>query len=431
MAVLRWAIVNRALFGAAVLAAATGFVGGCFSSSNGGATDSGVANGTSSSSGGGSGSDSGGDSGADGGSRLTFYALAYTSELGTLSPQTGAFAEIGVLGSALQGGDLTRSPAGVLYAIQANQDLLIVDPVSATSTTVGNTGLPTDNGLAIKFRHDGVLFGATFTDLYTIDPSTAQATLVGALGAPTVPPDEGSIDLAFDANGNLLFQATANQATADSGTSGTLYSVNTSTGAATPIGPIGFEVIGTEFAQGTLYGFTRSSQVIMIDPATGAGTAVATETPASKCLPPRRPRATNRRRREPILNVRCSSGVSPISKARRTTGTTCACTSCADRAEGQGHENVPADSQPEAPQFQSVPMPLLVHAKHSGYVTIWLGCWGFVVSTEVSTKHAPPRSGAAEHGIKMRGASAVGLVQDQPAPPREHEPSAVAIEVSD
>jgi hypothetical protein len=170
------------------------------------------------------------------------------------------------------------------------------------SGTVGNTGLPTDNGLAIKFRHDGVLFGATFTDLYTIDPSTAQATLVGAL--------------------------------------------------AQPVRDKWFACFG-----------------VWLEDDLDAG--------------------------------------------------------------GQGHENVPADSQPEAPQFQSVPMPLLVHAKHSGYVTIWVGCWGFVVSTEVSTKHAPPRSGAAEHGIKMRGASAVGLVQDQPAPPREHEPSAVAIEVLD
>jgi hypothetical protein len=40
---------------------------------------------------------------------------------------------------------------------------------------------------------------------------------------------------------------------------------------------------------------------------------------------------------------------------------------------GQRHKNVPADSQPEAPQVQSVPMPLLVQAKHSGYVTVCVG----------------------------------------------------------
>jgi hypothetical protein len=231
-----------------------------------------------------------GGAGEDGqagtGAAAAFYALAYTSEFGTLNPRTGVFAEIGVLGAGIEGGDLTRSPGGKLYGLvpngqdPPNQDLVIIDPASVTWTLVGNIGLNRDNGVAIKFRQDGVLFAASFTDLYTIDPSTAQSTHVGALGAPAVPPDQGSIDLSFDANGNLFFQATASQASADAGTSATLYSVNTSTGAATPIGPIGFEVIGMEFAQGTLYGFTRSSQVITIDPATGAGTALSSLTPS-------------------------------------------------------------------------------------------------------------------------------------------------------
>lgn len=231
-----------------------------------------------------------GGAGEDGqagtGAAVTFYALAYASEFGTLNPQTGAFAKVGVLGAAIQGGDITLSPGGKLYGLLANegsqttQDLVIIDPVSVTWTLVGNIGLNNSNGVAIKFRRDGVLYAASFTDLYTIDPSTAKATHVGALGAPMVPPDQGSIDLSFDANGNLFFQATANQASADAGTAGTLYSVNTSTGAATLIGPIGFEVIGMEFAQGTLYGFTRNSQVITIDTATGAGTALASLTPS-------------------------------------------------------------------------------------------------------------------------------------------------------
>jgi hypothetical protein len=38
-------------------------------------------------------------------------------------------------------------------------------------------------------------------------------------------------------------------------------------------------VLSAEFARGTLYGFTTSSQVITIDTATGVGTVLSNETP--------------------------------------------------------------------------------------------------------------------------------------------------------
>ena len=56
-----------------------------------------------------------------------------------------------------------------------------------------------------------------------------------------------------------------------------LYSVNPATGAASRIGPLGFEeVTGLDFApDGTLYGTdTEADQLVTIDPATGAATAV-------------------------------------------------------------------------------------------------------------------------------------------------------------
>jgi hypothetical protein len=221
----------------------------------------------------------------DGGSPLAFYALIYPATFGTLTPQTGAFVQIAAQQNGLVGGDLALSPSGTLYGLDTSRNLIVINPVAVTSTIVGPLSVNTGNGLdAFKFRKDGVLFGVSFTDLYTIDPSTAATTHVGSLGVSADPQDHESIDLAFDANGNLFFTATVGEtpSTGNGPTGGTstLYSVNTATGLATTIGPIGFGVLGTEFAEKTLYGFTNTSQVITIDMTTGAGTALSNETPA-------------------------------------------------------------------------------------------------------------------------------------------------------
>jgi hypothetical protein len=205
-------------------------------------------------------------------------------DFGMLDPKSGAFLRIGT-GSqpGPRVGDLARSSGGTLYGIGSDWTLVTIDPIAGTSTMVGDTG-GGNRIVAIKFRKDGVLFGASFTDLYTIDPVTAQATLVGPFGVSL---GSGGIfvNLAIDASGNVFLEISYVSSAVSPGT-GTLYAVNSSLGVATEIGPIGFVVAATEFAQGALYGFTGcssppcpGSQVITIDTTTGAGTALATETP--------------------------------------------------------------------------------------------------------------------------------------------------------
>jgi hypothetical protein len=216
----------------------------------------------------------------------SLYAVALGNAFGRLDPQAGAFVQLGTLAGIQNGttgavGDLARLPGGTLYGIQGNEDLVTIDPVAVASTLVGNVG--SLNLFAIKFRSDGVLFGASLTDLYTINPKTAQTTHVGSFGISTAA--FGYFDLAIDANGNVFLQVSYPNST----TGGTLYSVNSSTGAATQIGSIGFLVAATEFVSGTLYGFTAcptipcptgtASQVLTINPATGAGTVLVGETP--------------------------------------------------------------------------------------------------------------------------------------------------------
>jgi hypothetical protein len=203
------------------------------------------------------------DAGVDGSSNsnLVLYAMSQNNEFGTVDVTTGVFTQVGTL-SIQSGsfGDLARLPGGMLYGEQGNQDLVIVDPVTVTSTVVGNTG---NSIYAIKFRHDGVLFGASHTDLYTIDTVTANATHVGTFGVPS----SSYWDLAFDDQGNLFLTQS----------SGSLYKVDTITGVATVVGSIGFSVVATDFDNGTLYGFTSDSKIISIDTKTGVGTLQTSE----------------------------------------------------------------------------------------------------------------------------------------------------------
>jgi hypothetical protein len=202
---------------------------------------------------------------ADARADLVLYAVMPSGTFGTVDVQTGAFTQTGTMSGRPE--DLARLPGGMLYAELSTSDLVIVDPATAKSTLVGNTG----NGIyAIKFRKDGVLFGASYTDLYTIDTSTAQATHVGAFGVPS----SSYFDLSFDDQSNLYLTQS----------SGTLYKVDTRTGAATAIGPIGFTVNSADFDQGMLYGFTIDSKIITIDTSTGVGTFLANVSPAGSTI---------------------------------------------------------------------------------------------------------------------------------------------------
>jgi hypothetical protein len=59
------------------------------------------------------------------------------------------------------------------------------------------------------------------------------------------------------------------------GTSDQLVSLDLTDGMGTSIGDIGFEgVLGLNFEEGTLYGFTDFAETITIDTTTGAGTLV-------------------------------------------------------------------------------------------------------------------------------------------------------------
>jgi len=165
---------------------------------------------------------------------------ANSKRIRKINPVTGAFIgtplDIGV-GNVSGEGDLTFSLNGktgyLTTAFRPGQPLTGISPgiytftLGGTSTFVATTadsvGPITVDGMAFN-PINGLLYALTDADtrLYTLNPATGFLTPVGELG---VTPNGGYGALAFNSSGSLF--ATINNA---------LYSINTTTGAATTLG---------------------------------------------------------------------------------------------------------------------------------------------------------------------------------------------------
>ena len=194
------------------------------------------------------------------------YALMTGKRFGTIDLTNGDFTYIGSSNLGLQEMvNLTRLGGGPLYATTDFTTMLILNESSgAVSSIVGTMG----NGIfGLKISGSGAFFGYNNTDLYSINPANANATFIGGFGISI----GTNYDVAF--NGNQMYLEEVN------GLGGTanLYTVNTTTAAATLVGNVGYAVYGLDFENNTLYGFTPNGQIISIDTTTGSGTFVAIE----------------------------------------------------------------------------------------------------------------------------------------------------------
>lgn len=197
----------------------------------------------------------------------------------------------------------TASADPVLWVSDSRGQLAKIDVLTGATTLVGNTGTQMFD---IAFNASGQLFGVDGTALYSINSSTANATLIGVMGNTTninslVFGADGTLYGAsnglykFNIGTGLVTQIGANFASLASSSGdlafvgGNLYlstlgvpsdrlvKLNTSTGANTDVGSIGFaSVFGMASPNGTnLYGFS-GNQVLAINTATGAGTLLST-----------------------------------------------------------------------------------------------------------------------------------------------------------
>jgi hypothetical protein len=161
--------------------------------------------------------------------------------------------------------DLAVAPGGTIYAI-SNRRLYTVDDATARATFLAD--VPGLSNVGMTFLPGGVLL-ATDKDggVREIEPATGAVTEIGAFGGGFATAG----DLVAVADGTLY-------AISDEGPIGDefdnnwLLTVDPTTAVASGVGQIGHGgVFGCAYSGGRVYAFTRTGDVIEIDPATGAG----------------------------------------------------------------------------------------------------------------------------------------------------------------
>lgn len=200
------------------------------------------------------------------------YAITMDDELLALDPVTGAGSLIGMLDTAMGGFGLARRGEAIYTFDQYTNRLQQLDPLTARTLATIDIGVAIVGEGGISFRSDGTGFlassfytaeelwsfdfsvpnskmidtldfgmdGLAFNsddilyglsqmsyDLYTINPVNAELTFVGSAGLTSRTILGG---LTFSSDGTLY--AVLNDA---------LYTLNPGTGAATLIGPIGYD----------------------------------------------------------------------------------------------------------------------------------------------------------------------------------------------
>ena len=117
----------------------------------------------------------------------TLYALnATTNELGTLNTTTGAFTAI-VACPAPAGGtwtDLSINPTTNVFYASTASNLYTLNPATCSPTLIGPFGVASGIMIDLAVNPAGVMYGHDiFTDsIYTINTTTGAATLVGLTG---------------------------------------------------------------------------------------------------------------------------------------------------------------------------------------------------------------------------------------------------------
>jgi hypothetical protein len=178
-----------------------------------------------------------------------------------------ALIEVGAFDSDNNMMDMAVTPDGELYTISFNAVYRIDQDTASASHVVD---VPTGN-VGMTFLPDGTLLAADNAGgVRVIDPVSGAITEVGSFGNGYALAG----DLVAVANGTMYGIADEGPAGTED-TSNVLLQVDTSTGAATAIGPIGYAgVFGVAVANDHVYAFTRDGEIVEIDPDSGAGTLV-------------------------------------------------------------------------------------------------------------------------------------------------------------
>ncbi len=147
---------------------------------------------------------------------------------------------------------VSTARADQLWIDDANGEIGKVDTSTGAVTLVGNAGVTLTD---IAFAANGALYGIDFNNLYSINTTNGHATLIGAMGGSG---SNGYNALVFGTNG-VLYTAANN--------SSELYTVNTTTGAASNLISLGTNITSAgdlAFNNGTLYESDNNNDLIRI-----------------------------------------------------------------------------------------------------------------------------------------------------------------------
>jgi len=190
------------------------------------------------------------------------YALTKSGDFGTLSLGNGTFTKLGNTGTKLAG--LAELGANLFGGAYGGSTLYQVSLKDGSLTGLGFN-------LTMTYLSMGATTGALYaigTDLnlyYVVHgvENDLHVVLRGATGLPT-----GTT--AMSANGSVLY------ATVDSGSGSILYSLNTNTGAATPIGNTGLAKIDSlVYRDNALYAAPDNGTLYTLNTNNGTATFVA------------------------------------------------------------------------------------------------------------------------------------------------------------
>ena len=200
----------------------------------------------------------------------TIYAHSET-DLYVVNPSGWTVTRVGAFGSGDSMTDIAVTPDGRLYGISFSA-LYSINKTTARATLIASVPGASNNGLT--FLPDGNLLASDSTgERKRINPTTGAVTGIGNFGQSL----SSAGDLVAIANGTMYGVSSTSAGGGGASGNNVLLRIDTGTGRAVVVGPIGFgSVWGLAYVGARVIGFTTAGQIIEINPQTGAGTLLAT-----------------------------------------------------------------------------------------------------------------------------------------------------------
>jgi hypothetical protein len=193
--------------------------------------------------------------GAPAGARAgLIYVEGSASALATLDPTTGAMTEIGPTSVLLYG--LGFDDAGKLYGLGADRNLYGVNTSTAALTLIGSYTGDFNSGASMGSASDGTLYSVNGVgDIWTVNPTSGAATPLGNMGFAT------NSDPSGDAGSGLYIIGGQD-----------LIKIDRATGAGSPVGTGSYNsvIFGLAYTNNTMYAIEgKGPGIYAVDLASG------------------------------------------------------------------------------------------------------------------------------------------------------------------